>query len=116
MDPGQLDVRLNRTSVKGSPGGEAEVLVTVGRGQGVAGEVTIDLVAPEHIDCVRASPLQIESDKQSGVLKLKFANGPLGPFNMPLTIRATASVAGSAYTAEKPISVIAQELLRSVQP
>ena len=108
VDPGQLDVRLNRTSVKGSPGGEAEVLVTVGRGQGVAGEVKIDLVAPEHIDCVRASPLQIESHKQSGVLKLKFANGPLGPFNMPLTIRATASVAGAAYTAEKPISVIAQ--------
>jgi hypothetical protein len=108
VDPGQLDVRLNCNSVKASSGGEAEVLVTVGRGQGVAGPVKIDLVAPVHIDCVQASPLEIQSDLQSGILKIKFDGGPLDPFNMPLTIRATASVAGTAYTAEKPISFIAQ--------
>ena len=108
VDPGQLDVRLNRTSVKATPGGEAELLVTVGRGQGVSGAVKIELVAPEHIDCVQALPLQIGSDQQSGVLKLKFANGPLDPFNMPLTIRATALVAGSAYTAEERITLVAE--------
>ena len=108
VDPGQLDVRLNRTSVKARPGGDAELLVTVGRGQGVSGAVKIELVAPEHIDCVQGLPLQIESDQQKGVLKLKFANGPLDPFNMPLTIRATALVAGSAYTAEERITLVAE--------
>ena len=108
VDPGQLDVRLNRTSVKATPGGEAELLVTVGRGQGVSGAVKIDLVSPEHIDCVQALPLQIGSDQRSGVLKLKFANGPLDPFNMPLTIRATALVTGSAYTAEERITLVAE--------
>ena len=43
----------------------------------------------------------------SPLLKLKFENGPLDLFNMPLTIRAT-SVTGAAYTAEKRITVISQ--------
>jgi hypothetical protein len=111
VDPGQLDIRLNRTSVKASPGGDAEVLVTVGRGQGVSGAVDIDLIAPEHIDCVQSSPLRIEPDQNSGVLKLKFDNGPLDPFNMPLTIRATASVSNAPYTAERLISIIVQQQL-----
>lgn len=108
VDPGQLDVRLNRTTVKATMGGEAELLVTMGRGQGVSGAVKIELVAPEHIDCVQAMPLQIASDTQSGVLKLKFADGPLGLFNMPLTIRATAIVNGFIYTAEERITVVAE--------
>lgn len=106
VDPGQLDVRLNRTSVRAAPGGEVDVLVTVGRGQGISGAVIIDLIAPEHIDCVQASPLRIGADQHSGVLKLKFDKEPLDPFNMPLTIRATASVSSAQYTAERPISVV----------
>lgn len=106
VDPGQLDVRLNRTSVKAVQGGEAELVVTVGRGQGITGEVQIELIAPRHIDCVHASLLQIASDQNTGVLKLAFANGPLDHFNMPLTIRATARVNGTAYTAERRITLV----------
>jgi len=106
VDPGQLDVRLNRTSVKVLQGGEAELVVTVGRGQGVTGVVQVELVAPKHIDCVQASPLLIESGQNTGVLKITFANGPLGHFNMPLTIRATARVNGADYTAERQIALV----------
>ena len=106
VDPGQLDVRLNRTSVKAVQGGEAELVVTVGRGQGITGDVQIELIAPRHIDCVHASLLQIASDQNTGVLKLAFANGPLNHFNMPLTIRATARVNGTAYTAERQITLV----------
>ena len=106
VDPGQLDVRLNRTSVKALQGGEAELVVTVGRGQGITGDVQIELIAPRHIDCVHASLLQIASDQNTGVLKLAFANGPLNHFNMPLTIRATARVNGTAYTAERQITLV----------
>jgi hypothetical protein len=106
VDPGQLDVRLNRSSVKALQGGEAELVVTVGRGQGITGVVQVELVAPKHISSVHASPLQIESDQNTGVLKLTFANGPLGHFNMPLTIRATARVNGADYTAERQITLV----------
>lgn len=106
VDPGQLDVRLNRTSVKASQGGEAELVVTVGRGQGVTGDVQIELIAPKHIHCVHASLLQIPSDQNTGVLKLAFTNGPLNPFNMPLIIRATSRVNGTAYTAERQITFV----------
>ncbi|MEQ1826101.1 MAG: PPC domain-containing protein [Pirellula sp.] len=105
VDPGQLDIRLDRDSVKATPGGEAELSVTVGRGQGFTGSVKIELITPEHIKCVSASPIWIEQDQKGGKLKLTFANEQLTPFNMPLTIRGTATVSGSAYTAEEKLSV-----------
>jgi hypothetical protein len=108
VDPGQLDLRLNRSSIKAIAGGEAEIDVRVGRGNGITGPVEVTLVTPSHIRCVTAEPLRIADDESQGGMKLKFAAG-LDPINMPLTIKATARVNGLAYTAEEPIDVVVPE-------
>lgn len=108
VDPGQLALRISRSSVRASSGSEANLTVSVGRGQGITGPVEIDLVSPDHIDCVKAMPLRIESGQISGNLKLKFDGGTLDTFNMPLTIRATAQVKGKSYTAEERIILVAE--------
>lgn len=116
VDPGQLDIRLNRSSLKAIVGGEAEVEVRVGRGNGVEGPVAITLVAPEHIHGVAADPLQIAGDQSGGKLKLKFASDKLDPLNMPLIVRATAQVNGYAYTAEKTLSIVDPLVVNGIQP
>lgn len=108
VDPGQLDLRLSRSSVKAVSGGETEVEVRVGRGNGVTGPVEVTLVTPKHIRCVTAEPLRLADDESVGGMKLKFAAG-LDPINMPLTIKATARVNGLAYTAEEAIDVVVPE-------
>jgi hypothetical protein len=116
VDPGQLDIRLNRSSLKAVVGGEAEVEVRIGRGNGVAGPVAITLVTPEHIQCVTAEPLQIAGDQSGGKLKLKFASDKLDPLNMPLIVRATAQVNGYAYTAEETLSIVDPSAVNGIQP
>ncbi len=116
VDPGQLDIRLNRSSVKAIAGGEAEIEVRIGRGNGVAGPVAITLVAPEHIRCVTAEPLQIADDQSSGTLRVRFASGKLDPLNMPLIVRATAQVNGFAYTAEETLSIVDPLAAKGIQP
>jgi hypothetical protein len=111
VDPGQLDIRLNRSTVKAIADGAAELQVHVGRGGGVTGPVDVTLVSPDHIRCVSASPLRIAADQTSGTLQLKFAAGRLDPLNMPVTIRATAEVNGFAYTAEEPLTLVEMPLV-----
>jgi hypothetical protein len=106
VDPGQLDIHLDRTSIQASPNEVARVTVAVSRGQGLKGAVRIELIPPDHIRCVSASAITVPPDQQSGVLELKFAGGNLSSFNMPLKIRATANVDGYPYTAEEEITIV----------
>lgn len=105
VDPGQLDLRLGRSSIRAVAGGEAEIELSVGRGNGITGPVDVTLVTPSHIRCVTAEPLRLADDESKGTMKLKFAAG-LDPINMPLTIKATARVNGLDYTAEESLDVV----------
>jgi hypothetical protein len=106
VDPGQLDIHLDRTSIQDSSNAPARVKVTVSRGQRLTGAVKIELISPDHMRCVSASAITVPPEQQNGVLELKFTSGTLSPFNMPLTIRATANVDGHPYTAEEKITIV----------
>ena len=106
VDPGQLDVRLDHKSMTASPGAERSLKVTVGRGQGITGPVGVELILPEHCQGLSARKLEIPADIDHGTLQLHFAENGLGPWNMPLAVRATAMRDGLPYTAEAKLSVV----------
>lgn len=106
VDPGQLDVQLARRSVTAKRGTQNSVRVRVGRGQGIAGPVRVELVIPEHVRGVSAKALQIPADEEEGAIQLRFADESLGPWNMPLVVRATAMKDGHPYTAESKLTVV----------
>ena len=96
VETGRLGVEVDRPSLAVVPGGKAELTVRVRRGKGVAGPVKIELVQPEHMHGIRAEPVVVAADQSRAVFRLHFASGGLGPFNMPLVLRATLDNAAGA--------------------
>ncbi len=106
VDPGQLDLRLSDKSLVASPKSAHEIPFHLGRGQGMEGPVEVRLVMPEHIKGLTAEPVVLAVNESEGKLQLHFADSPLGPWNMPLTVRATAKLDGHPYTAEATVGVV----------
>jgi len=86
--PGRLSVTLRVSSVRARPGSRVKVPVRIGRENGLHGTVTVSLVVPRHIEGVEAGPVVIPDGEREGTLTLQFSAERLGPFNMPLTLRA----------------------------
>ena len=51
--------------------------------------VRIELICPPHIAGVIAEPVTVDGSESAVALTLRFDEELLGPFNMPLTLRAT---------------------------
>ena len=110
VSPPRLDISLETSSLRAEPGGEAVVDISVRRAAGLAGSIRVELVCPPHITGVSAAVVTVSPGSSSTKLVLRFASGTLGPFNMPLAIRATTlDERGDPVTAETPISLTAVE-------
>ncbi|MEX0819742.1 MAG: PPC domain-containing protein [Pirellulaceae bacterium] len=106
VDPGQLDLRLDRNSLLASPATKQVVPFHLGRGQGIEGPVEVSVVRPDHMRGFTSEPVLLGPTETDGKISISFAGGPLGPWNMPLTIRAVAQSGGHPYTAEATLDVV----------
>jgi hypothetical protein len=106
VSPERMTLVLEPSSVLAEPGKSTVVHVRVVRGQQLTGVVRVELVCPRHIQGVAAAPATIESTKSGTDLRLRFADGALGPFNMPLAVRATGTDSrGYPVIAESPLPI-----------
>jgi hypothetical protein len=106
VETGQLSLELERSTVRAVPGSEAALGLRVRRGKGLTGPVKVELVLPTHVHGVRAEPLQLAADQGQGELKLHFEKGALGPFNMPLVVRAALARPSGPVVAEGRLEVV----------
>ena len=104
VEAGRLSVGLEKPAVVAVRGKSVAVPVKVGRGKGLAGPIKVELIAPQHLHGVTAEPVVVPADQSAGVLTLHFADAP-GPFNMPLTVRATLTD-GDPVVAEAKLEVV----------
>ena len=107
VDPGQLDIRIQPRSATWVAGTTQDLAIQLGRGQGLDQAARLELVVPQHIQGVRAKPVVIAAGQTSGLLKIHFGKDAHGPFNMPLTVRATVLVNQQPYTAEQQFELFA---------
>ncbi len=114
VDPGQLEVRARPGSVLATPGSSARVRIEIGRGKGLDLPVTAELRIPHHVHGVTASSITIDRGQSEGTLEIQFAEQLPGPFNMPLSIVATAWPDGKPYTAEDTIEIVLQRIVPSL--
>jgi hypothetical protein len=91
VSPERMTLVLEPASVLAEPGKSATVSVRAVRGKQLAGAVRVELVCPNHMRGVSAEAATIDPANPTAQLRLRFAEGPIGPFNMPLTVRATVS-------------------------
>jgi hypothetical protein len=107
VGPGRLDLALERATVRAMPGGEARIPLTIARTRGLEGAVKVEAAIPDHWRGVTAEPITISAGASGGELVLRFAND-CGPFNMPLTVRATLPTKSSPIIAEATLEVVAR--------
>ncbi len=106
VGPGQLALELERTSLQAGPGKSVTLPVRIRRGQGLQGPVRIELIVPGHMRGMAATALEVPAGQERGELVLRCRQRLEGPFNMPLTVRASLVHAGHPVLAEAPLEVI----------
>jgi hypothetical protein len=93
-------------SVEAEPGKTVVVRVETSRAKGLTGDVRLELVCPSHMAGVAAPSVTLTPGQSTGELRLSFAKGALGPFNMPVTVRATTiDSRGYPVIGEAPLSL-----------
>lgn len=105
---GDLTIDALTPTLIAPAGGSVPVQLKIGRRKTLAGPVRLQLVVPEHIHGVSAEDVVLPANKTTITMMLKFTDNPkgIGPFNMPLTIRATTKRDGQPYTAEGKIELL----------
>ena len=106
VDPGQLQLQVKPGALVYQPGKTLDVQFSVGRGQGLEGDVLVELVSPGHIKDLVADPVKLPAGEREGILKIRCAESLRSLLNMPLTVRVTAMPGGNPYTAEAKLSVL----------
>jgi hypothetical protein len=104
VGPGRLDVSLGRGTILATPG-EVRIPVTISRGTNLTGNATVTVLVPPHMQGVKAAPLTIPAAEHTGTLVLTMAE-KAGPFNMPLSVRATVDTPTTPVVAEAKIEVV----------
>lgn len=105
--PEEFSVLVDVPAVRAVPGESVNVPLQVGRGSHLRQPATIEVIPAKHIKGVIAQPLQVGADVTKTALKISFDKGPLGPFNVPLVIRAkTLDDRGNPVVYEASLEVV----------
>lgn len=105
--PEEFSLDTAISSVRAIPSTTVDIPITIGRARHLTQAVKVEVDVPQHISGVTAEPVQLTEEANSAVLRLAFAEQSLGPFNMPLTIRAsTTDPRGHLVTAECPLEIV----------
>jgi hypothetical protein len=105
VSSGLLSVTTDRESVLAARGGST-VKVSVTREASQPFPVKLELVVPPHIHGVKAEPVVLNADQNSGQLTIEYAE-EYGAFNMPLVVRATSLSAERMAVAEARLEIVA---------
>jgi hypothetical protein len=108
VETGRLGLEVEKPSILAGRGASAAVPVKVSRGKGLNGPVKVELILPQHLHGVSAEAVVVAADQSIGTLTVHFAADARGPFNMPLTVRATLTD-GDPVVAEAKLEIVSRE-------
>ncbi|MGH7223903.1 MAG: hypothetical protein ACRELF_11785, partial [Gemmataceae bacterium] len=111
VESGRLGVEIDRKSLAAVPGGTASLTVRLRRGKGLAGPVKLELIRPEHMRGIHAASVIVAANRARATFTLRFADDKLGPFNMPVVLRATLLDDANPAIAEAKVEIVAEKNL-----
>ncbi len=89
VDPTRLSIKTRRQTVQATPGQSVKVPFQVKRGVNLTGPVKVEMVLSKHIRGLSATPVTLSANDNDGELNITFDKQDIGPFNMPVILRAT---------------------------
>ena len=102
ISPSPLRIAASRPAAAISPGGVHLIPVTIKRDRGVTGPVRLELIIPAHVRDLSAAVVDVPAGADTAEIRLQSGLSP-GPFNAPLTLRATTVLSGDPLIAEAPL-------------
>lgn len=107
VSPGPLRVAAEKTTMSIRKGEDLVIPLQITCDRTVVKPLKIELLVPEHMRDLTAAA--IEAKPQDTTAKITLRCGPApGPFNMPLTIRATSERNGKPVVSESPLTLLLQ--------
>ncbi len=105
VSPSLSSITSTIESIQFVPGGKQKLPFTVNRGE-LKGTVVVDIVMPNHLKGVTATPVSIPPEKNEGVIEVLFADTENMVINAPIVLRATIRDAKGMHTAEKKVDLV----------
>ena len=99
---GPLAIETQRESVLMNPRQPVRVPILVRRDPELRLPVTLSVTTANHVHGIKAQPVVLAADATEGVVEIEFEENA-GPFNMPLTILATARPEQSVVVRGRPL-------------
>lgn len=109
VETGRLGLETDRSSIPAVSNGAVSLMVRVRRSQGMKGPVKLELIWPKHMHGIDAEPVTVAAEQTQAIFPLHFAAEKLGPFNMPVVLRATLSDAAVTAIAETKVEIVADK-------
>ena len=107
VEPERLSLNLDRSSLRIADRASCrELKVTLIRGEGLTGNVRVEGIVPAHMHGVTIPPIEIAAHQNEGTLKFLLPEKKIGPWNAPMTIRATLMHKGRPVIAENKLELI----------
>jgi hypothetical protein len=107
VESGRLGLEAGVGSLAAAPGTSVALPVKVSRGKGLTGPVRVELVRPAHVRGLSAEAVVIPAGRSDGTLTLRFGAGTIGPFNLPVVLRATLDTPAGPTVAETKLEIVA---------
>jgi len=103
---GRLSIVARESSILIRPNSDAEIEFTLQRDPRLLAAAKVELLVPEHIADITPAAVDLGAEDTQGVLRMHIGSDP-GPFNMPLTLRATVLDSGDPVVGECSFDVVA---------
>ena len=102
---GRLSIFGKQTSLYVQSESVSEIAFELQRDANLKLPATVELIVPEHIRGLDAPAITLMSESRRGALPVHVSRHA-GPFNMPLTLRATVMENGDPVVAECPLTFV----------
>ncbi len=103
--PGPLSLALDPPNLVPSSGKPIPLTVQIERDPALRSPMRLELIVPKHIQGISAQPIVLPADASIGTLQLEF-QPQAGPFNMPLTVRASLHEGVQRVVAESKLQIV----------
>ena len=101
-----LSLVVKQTSIFVQPNSTAEIQFNLQRDSRLTLPAKVEVIIPSHVNGVDADAVTLLPNDSKGILSLHIGSDP-GPFNMPLTLRATIIENDDPVVAEGTIVIVA---------
>ena len=70
------------------------------------GDATVEIVLPNHLKGVSATPVSVSAEQKDGLIEIQFADTVDTVLNAPMILRATIRNSQGTHTAEDKIDLV----------